>query len=476
MKSKKAEQKKKKVLVIGAGVAGEMVVAEILNHPELRQEIVGLVDDDPQKLGKSIYGKIVLGNSDDIYKICQEEEIEEILIAIPSAKGKAIRKLIEKCKKTKVDFKIVPGIYEIITGNVNINQIREVLPEDLLGREMVNIDFEEIGSFLDEKRVLITGGGGSIGSELGKQIAKFNLEKLITLDHNENSIYFTEIDLLKSNPNLSLEAIIADIRDYQRMEQIFKDYKPHIIFHAAAHKHVPLMEKYPAEAIKNNIFGTKNLMEVAHKYKAEKFILISTDKAVNPTSIMGATKKVAELLRQLFEGSSTKFISVRFGNVLGSNGSVVPLFKKQIYSGGPVTITHPEARRYFMTIQEAVSLIIQSASLGKGEEIFVLDMGQQIKIVDLAKELITLSGMSPEEDVEIKFIGLRPGEKISEELLTQKEDLSSTKYEKIFIACSDNLNREEIEKSLANLEKLSKKEDIIKALKSIITNYKPLCI
>lgn len=476
MKSEKTEQKKKRVLVIGAGIAGEMVVAEILNHPELKQEIVGLVDDDPKKLGKSVYGKIVLGNSKDIYKICQEERVEEILIAIPSAKGKIIRSLIERCKRTKVNFKIVPGIYEIITGDVNINQIREVLPEDLLGREMVSINFEEMGHFLERKRVLITGGGGSIGGELGKQIAGFNLEKLVILDHNENSIYFTEIELLKSNPNLSLEAIIADIRDYQRMEQIFKDYKPHIIFHAAAHKHVPLMEKYPMEAVKNNIFGTRNLMEVAHKYKAEKFILISTDKAVSPTSIMGATKRIAELLRQLFEGSSTKFIAVRFGNVLGSNGSVVPLFKKQICSGGPITITHPEVRRYFMTIQEAVSLIIQAASLGKGGEVFVLDMGQQIKIVDLARELITLSGMVPEEDIEIKFIGLRPGEKISEELLTPKEDLSSTKYEKIFIACSDNLSREKIEKSLSNLEKLSEKEDIIKALKNIITDYKSPCI
>ncbi|MDI6785329.1 MAG: nucleoside-diphosphate sugar epimerase/dehydratase [bacterium] len=467
------KNKKKRVLIVGAGVAGEMVVAEVLNHPEIEQEIVGLVDDDPGKLGKSVYGKIVLGSSDDIYKICQESKIEEILIAIPSANGKVVRSIIEKCKMTKANFKIVPGIYKIITGDVHINQIREVLPEDLLGREMVRTNFEEIGSFLKNKRVLITGGGGSIGSELGKQLAKFKLEKLIILDHNENNIYFTEIELLKNNPNLSLEAIIADIKDYQRIEQVFQDYIPNIIFHAAAHKHVPLMERYPEEAVKNNIFGTKNLMEISHKYKVEKFILISTDKAVNPTSVMGATKRVAELLKQLYEGGSTKFISVRFGNVLGSNGSVVPLFKKQIQKGGPITITHPEVERYFMTIQEAVSLIIQASAIGKGEEVFVLDMGQQIKIVNLAKVLITLSGMIPEEDIEIKFVGLRPGEKISEELLTQKESLSSTKYEKIFVACPDNISKEKIKESIINLEKLSKKEDIVKILKDILINYKP---
>lgn len=467
------KNKKRKVLIVGAGVAGRMVVAEILNHPEIEQEIVGLVDDDPQKLGQSVYGKIVLGNSNDIYKICQEDKVEEILVAIPSAKGKVIRNIIEKCKMAKVNFKIVPGIYEIITGDVHINQIREVLPEDLLGREMTRINFEEIGSFLEKKRVLITGGGGSIGSELGRQIAKFNLEKLIILDHNENSIYFTEINLLKNNSALSLETIIADIKDYQRIEQIFQDHMPNIVFHAAAHKHVPLMERYPQEAVKNNIFGTKNLMEISHKYKVEKFILISTDKAVNPTSVMGATKRVAELLKQLFEGSFTKFISVRFGNVLGSNGSVVPLFKKQIYEGGPVTITHPEAKRYFMTIQEAVSLVIQAASMGKGEEVFILDMGQQIKIVDLAKELIILSGMVPGEDIEIKFVGLRPGEKISEELMTKKENLNNTKHEKIFVAYPDKVSRGKIKQSLINLENLSKKEDIIKILKDIITNYNP---
>jgi len=471
--NKQGEKRKKRVLVVGAGVAGEMVVAEILNHPEINQEIVGLVDDDLKKLGKIVYGKVVLGTSDDIHKICLEEKVEEILMAIPSAKGKTIRKIIEKCKKTKVDFKIVPGIYEIITGDVYINQIREVLPADLLGRETVKINFNEILPFLENKRILVTGGAGSIGGELCKQIARFNIERLIILDNNENNLYFKEIDLLKDNPHLNLETIIVNIREYQKIEKIFQKFLPHLIFHAAAYKHVPLMERYPEEAVKNNILVTKNLMEVAHKYKAEKFILISTDKAVNPTSIMGATKRVAELLRQLFVKSETKFIVVRFGNVLGSDGSVVPLFKKQILQGGPVTITHPEVKRYFMTIPEAVSLIIQATFLGKGGEVFALDMGEQIKITDLAKELITLSGLIPQEDIEIKFIGLRPGEKLFEELLTEKENLKVTKYEKIMIASPDKIKIEELKQSLAALEKTSQKEDIIKIFKEILPNYSP---
>jgi FlaA1/EpsC-like NDP-sugar epimerase len=467
-------RKLKHLLIIGAGEAGEMVVGEILNHPELGCKIIGLIDDDPKKLGKSIFGVKVLGTKHDISRIVRERAVDEIIIAIPSASGVVIRDFVAHCKKAKVKFKIVPGVYEIIAGKVSINQIREVKPEDLLGRETVEVDLGEISEYVRRKRVLVTGAGGSIGSELSRQLAKFNLEELILLDHNENKLYFIEMELNRSHPFLPIFPLIGDIKDQQRLNHIFSEYRPQIVFHAAAHKHVPLMERNPIEAVKNNIFGTQNMMEAANGFKTERFILISTDKAVNPTSVMGATKRVAEMMMHSYKGSETKFVAVRFGNVLGSDGSVVPLFKKQIAEGGPVTVTHREAQRYFMTIKEAVQLIIQAGAMGEGGEIFFLDMGEPIKIVDLARDLITLSGLEPEVDIKIEYIGLRPGEKLVEEFPSGGK-LKRTKHKQIYLVEADRVEVEEFMKevdALREFVRVSDEEKVIKLLSKIVPTYK----
>jgi len=463
----------KRILIIGAGDAGEMVVKELEKHPELCYEAVGFIDDDVKKQGIRIHGIEVLGTREEIGNVVKQEGVEEIIIAIPSAPGRVIRDIVSRCEKTKVKFKIVPGVYEILTGNVSINQIREVKPEDLLGRESVQVDLDEISAYLANKKVLVTGAGGSIGSELCHQVAQFNPAMLILLDHNENGTYFVEIELKRKSYSFPILPIIADIKDIQRMEEIFKKYTPEIVFHAAAHKHVPLMEENPQEAIKNNIFGSKIVMELANKYNCERFVLISTDKAVNPISVMGYSKRVAELMMYSFnKNTQTKFMAVRFGNVLGSEGSVIPLFKRQIAYGGPVTVTHPEVTRYFMTIKEAVELIIQAASLGKGGEIFVLDMGEPIKIVDLARELIILSGFEPDIDIGIEYIGLRPGEKLFEELLTKEEGITSTKHKQIFIAKSDVINSQLLNDQINELEKLianeGDKKELVTKLKEIV--------
>lgn len=466
----------KRILIIGAGDAGEMVVREIERHPELGYEVVGFIDDNLEKQGISIHGIEVVGTRSEITDVVKREKVEEIIIAIPSASGMVIRDIVAHCEKTRLKFKIIPGVYEIITGDVSINQIREVKPEDLLGRESVQMNLEEISSYLANKKVLITGAGGSIGSELCHQVAQFNPEMLILVDHDENSTYFVNIELKSKSYTFPILPIIADIKDILRMEEIFKEYMPQIVFHAAAHKHVPLMEENPQEAIKNNIFGSKIIMELANKYNCERFVLISSDKAVNPINVMGYSKRIAELLMQTFNNkNNTKFMAVRFGNVLGSKGSVIPLFKRQIAKGGPLTVTHPEVTRYFMTIKEAVELIIQSASLGNGGEIFVLDMGEPIKIVDLARELITLSGLEPEVDIKIEYIGLRPGEKLFEELLTEKEGLTSTKHKHIFIAKSDVINQQWLNNQINELEKLVANEEdktkLVTKLKEIAIHY-----
>lgn len=459
----------KRILIIGAGDAGEMIAKEIERHPELSYEVVGFIDDDLKKQGIRIHGLEILGTREKIADVVKREGVEEIIIAIPSASGRIIRDIVAHCEKTRVKFKIVPGVYEIITGDVTINQIREVKPEDLLGRETVKISLDEISSYLTNKKVLITGAGGSIGSELSYLVAHFNPAMLILVDHNENSIYFVEIELKTNSYPFPILPLIADIKDRQRMEEIFKEHKPEVVFHAAAHKHVPLMEENPQEAIKNNIFGSKIVMELANKYDCERFVLISTDKAVNPISVMGCSKRIAELIMP--KNTPTKFMAVRFGNVLGSEGSVIPLFKRQIAGGGPVTVTHPEVTRYFMTIKEAVELIIQAAALGKGGEIFVLDMGEPIKIVDLAHDLITLSGFEPEVDIEIKYIGLRPGEKLFEELLTKEEGITSTKHKQIFIARSDIVNPDTLNQQLNHLQELihnENKEIIVEELRKMV--------
>lgn len=424
----------KRVLVVGAGQAGAVVIKELKNHDNLHSKPIALIDDDNSKLGARINGIPVLGDRYHIRKIAEEKKIDEIIIAMPSASKKEIREVVEECSRTKCKLKILPGIYELIDGQVSINKIREVEIEDLLGREPVKVDLNEISGYVGNKVVLVTGGGGSIGSELCRQIASFKPKRLLILDIYENNAYDIQNELTRKYPDLELDVLIASIRDKARLDEIFRTYLPQVVFHAAAHKHVPLMENNPQEAIKNNVFGTRNVAECAHEYGTEKFVLISTDKAVNPTNIMGATKRTAEMIIQSMNVSSkTEFVAVRFGNVLGSNGSVIPLFKKQIAEGGPVTVTHPEVTRYFMTIPEAVQLVIEAGAMAKGGEIFVLDMGEPVKIIDLARNLIRLSGFEPDVDMEIKVVGLRPGEKLYEELLMDEEGLSATKNDKIFV-------------------------------------------
>lgn len=455
-----SKKKSKRVLIIGAGLAGAMVIKELKNHEELNSKPIGLIDDDEGKLGKVINGVPVLGDRYHIRKVVEKKKIDEIIIAIPSAPKGEIREIVEECSKTKCKLKIVPGMFELIDGKVSINEIREVDIEDLLGREAVKTDLDEMSMYLKHKTVLVTGGGGSIGSELCRQIATFSPRKLLILDIYENNAYDIQNELIRNHPELNLEVLIASIRDRKRMEEIFARYKPEAVFHAAAHKHVPLMEANPQEAIKNNVFGTLNVAECADIFGAEKFVLISTDKAVNPTNIMGATKRIAETIVQaMSKKSNTEFVAVRFGNVLGSNGSVIPLFKKQIAEGGPVTVTHPEVTRYFMTIPEAVQLVIQAGAMAKGGEIFVLDMGEPVKILDLAENLIRLSGFEPYKDIDIEIVGLRPGEKLYEELLMNEEGLTETKHHKIFIGKPLQIDLKLLQAQLNRLSETIKGED-----------------
>ena len=424
----------KKVLVIGAGTAGALVVRELDRRLELEKKVVGLIDDDKQKLGTYIDGVRVLGNRHDIKKIVKEKDVEEIIIAIANLEKKILKELINECKDLKVKVKIMPGLNEIIDGKFSVESIRDVDVNDLLGRETVKLDYSGIADYLQEKIVLVTGGGGSIGSELCRQIVRFNPKQLIIFDIYENNAYEIQMELKRNYPELNLVTLIGSVRDKVRLEHIFNKYRPNVVFHAAAHKHVPLMEDSPCEAIKNNVMGTLNVAEVASKYKVERFVLISTDKAVNPTNVMGASKRLCEMIIQAInKESNTDFVAVRFGNVLGSNGSVVPLFKKQIAKGGPVTLTHKEITRFFMTIPEAAQLVLQAGVYAKGGEIFVLDMGEPVKIYDLAENLIKLSGFEPNKDIKIEVTGLRPGEKLYEELLMDEEGLKNTAHEKIFI-------------------------------------------
>ncbi|MGB9790956.1 MAG: polysaccharide biosynthesis protein [Thermacetogeniaceae bacterium] len=431
---------KRRALIVGAGDAGAIVARELKNHPSLGLEPIGFIDDDTRKHGLYLLGLPVLGRREDIPSIVRRHEVDEIIIAIPSAPGRAIREIVDICKETGARLKTLPGVYELIDGRVSISQIRDVQVEDLLGREPVQLNLEEIAAYLSGKVILVTGAGGSIGSELCRQIARFRPALLVLLDNSENNLFEIEQEIRERFPALRASAQLADIRDRERVEKIFKEYFPHVVFHAAAYKHVPMMERFPEHAVSNNIFGTYVVASAAERYGAEVFILISTDKAVHPVSVMGATKRAAELLIQQLDrenkarGGKTRYAAVRFGNVLGSRGSVIPIFKRQISQGGPVTVTHPEMERYFMTIPEAVQLIIQAGALAKGGEIFVLDMGEPVKIVDLARDLIRLSGLEPDEDIEIKFTGIRPGEKLREELFTEREKMTATRHSRILIA------------------------------------------
>ena len=467
----------KRVAIFGAGDAGAMIAKEIELHPEMRYKLVAFLDDSDDKKGRKVNGIPVLGGIEDIEDVVDSKNIDEIIIAIPSAKPAIINNIYERCSKTDCKVKILPSMSQLINETISLQKIKDVDIEDLLGREPFMANLEEIAQYLGGKVVLVTGGGGSIGSELCRQIASYEPRKLLMLDNYENNLYDILNELTKKYPELDLVPIIANVREMNRLDEIFAEYKPNIVFHAAAHKHVPLMESHPEEAIKNNVFGTWNVAHCADKHQAERFVLISTDKAVNPTNVMGATKRIAEMIIQsLNEKSKTEFVAVRFGNVLGSNGSVIPLFKKQIEQGGPVTVTHPDITRFFMTIPEAVQLVIQAGSMAQGGEIFVLDMGQPVKIMDLARNLIRLSGFEPNEDIDIEITGLRPGEKLYEELLMNEEGLKATKHNKIFVAKPLHTDYELLKRELEHLSttiyKTADHQEIKEYVKVLVPTYK----
>lgn len=466
---------KKNVLIIGAGVAGTTILREIQNSDKISLRAVGFIDDDEAKIGTSIMGVTVLGKTDDVAKYAKETKADLIIIAIPTTSAKNIKRISNLCLNTGCEIKTLPGLYQLIDGEVSVSRLRDVDVQDLLGREPVKVNLDEVMGYIEDQVVLVTGGGGSIGSELCRQIASHNPKQLIILDIYENNAYEIEQEIKRKLPNVNLLTLIASIRDSGKMDDVFKTYRPDIVFHAAAHKHVPLMETSPNEAVKNNVFGTYKVVKCADKYGVKKFVQISTDKAVNPTNIMGATKRVCEMIIQAFSRKSkTQFVAVRFGNVLGSNGSVIPLFKKQIAEGGPVTVTHKDIIRYFMTIPEAVSLVLQAGAYANGGEIFVLDMGEQVRIYDLAVNLIKLSGYEPDKDIEIKVTGLRPGEKLYEERLMAEEGLEKTANDRISIGKPIEMDDEKL---FATLEKLyteayNESEEMKDLVKELVPTYK----
>lgn len=451
---------RRRALVVGAGDAGQMVVREIKHRLELGVDVVGFVDDDATKVRKRIGNLTVFGTTKELAKLAEELFIDQVIIAIPSAPAGEIRRIVDICKQCEVEVKILPGLFELIDGRVSISQLREVSLEDLLGREPVDLDSSSIAQYIEGKRVLVTGAGGSIGSELCRQIMRFQPEELILLGRGENSIFTIHQELLRRPEPVRLTTVIADIRDHQRMANLFAKHRPHVVFHAAAHKHVPLMEANVSEAVTNNIGGTRTVAKLSDEFGVERFVLVSSDKAVNPTSVMGATKRIAELVVQdLSRQSRTNFVAVRFGNVLASRGSVIPIWRQQIANGGPVTVTHPEVTRYFMLIPEAVQLIMQAGAIGDPGDIFVLDMGKPIKILDLAHDLIKLSGLRPGQDIAIEFVGLRQGEKLHEELLTQEEGLTKTSYRKIFVGKPQGIERQLLETELQNIFRYAQSDD-----------------
>ncbi|MFW5878212.1 MAG: polysaccharide biosynthesis protein [Myxococcota bacterium] len=421
-------------LLIGAGEAGVMVAKEIASWPGLGIAPVGFLDDDPMKLGSEIYGLRVLGTSAQCAEIAERTGAEQVLITISNVPGRVIRKLHAECREAGLDAKIIPGVYEIVGGKVNLERIRSVAIEDLLGREQVELETDVIAGAVQGRTVMVTGAGGSIGSELCRQIIGFDPALVLLVEQAENALFEIHRELLGLDHALPVVPVIADVTDRSRMKAIFQRYRPEVVLHAAAHKHVPMMEWNPGEAVKNNVFGTRTVADLADAHGVKRFVLISTDKAVNPTSVMGATKRVAEIYIQAISArSKTKFLAVRFGNVLGSSGSVIPIFRRQIAAGGPVTVTHPEMKRYFMTIPEACQLVLQAGAMGEGGEVFILDMGEPVKISDLARDMIRLSGMEPGEDIDIEYTGMRPGEKLFEELSVQDEAADKTRHPKIFV-------------------------------------------
>ena len=476
----KERTERKNLLIIGAGEAANEIIKTVKNTMKGYYNIVGLIDDNPNKMNYAISGIKILGTRDDIAEICKQYKVDLIFFSISNIDNKNKKEILNICQETGVKIRVLPSIADIIKNKSLLQNLRDVEIEDLLGREPIILANENIGELIKGKSILVTGGGGSIGSELCRQIAKFNPSRLIIFDIYENNLYNIEMELKQNHYDEKFEivAIVGSVRDKKRLEQVFKKYNPYLVFHAAAHKHVPLMEVSPLEAIKNNVFGTYNVANYADKYSVKRFILISTDKAVNPTNIMGATKRMCEMIIQAFnQKSKTEFAAVRFGNVLGSNGSVLPLFKKQISAGGPVTVTHKEITRFFMTIPEAVSLVLQAMSYAKGGEIFVLDMGEPVKIYDLAVSLIKLSGLEPNVDIPIEITGLRPGEKLYEELLMSEEGLQTTAHNKIFIGKPSDITYEQMLKKLGKLEEIIQNENIsvnkIKdTMKQVVPTYK----
>jgi FlaA1/EpsC-like NDP-sugar epimerase len=466
---------RKKILVVGAGDAGEMLMREIIRAHSAKFEPVGFVDDAKHKVGEQIHGVPVLGKIALVPELVEQHQIDEVILAIPSLSGKEMRAIVEMCRETGAHIRTLPGMDRIIDGRVTMSQLQAVKIEDLLGRAPVQLDTDAISDFIRSRVVLVTGAGGSIGSELCRQIARFGPGKIVLVEQAENSLFHIHRHLVREFPDVSVVPAIADICDTKRLEAIFASERPNVVFHAAAHKHVPMMEENPGEAIKNNVFGTKKVADMADAFGVDKFVMVSTDKAVNPTSIMGVSKRTAEIyVQSLSQRSRTHYVTVRFGNVLGSAGSVIPLFQEQIANGGPVMVTHPEMKRYFMTIPEACQLILQAGTMGSGGEIFVLDMGEPVKIVDLARDLISLSGLTPGEDIEIKFSGMRPGEKLFEELATDDEHADKTKHPKIFVGRFRPYESTRVEESLTELHALSDGEDreaIKRAFARLVPEY-----
>ncbi len=469
----------RRVLIVGAGDAAETIIREINRQRVERFRVIGLVDDDPGKRGILIHDVPVLGSTQDIRKICDQENIEEIIIAMPSATQKELRRVIELCSGTKLKFQSLPGMGDLIDGRVTVSQIRPVDINDLLGREAVELDAEAVANFIFDRVVLVTGAGGSIGSEMSRQICQFGPKHLILLEQAETPLFDIENELRKSAPDILLTPTVCDIYDRQRVMAVWAESRPNVVIHAAAHKHVPLMELNPCEAIKNNILGTKNVADASCKYDVAEFVTISTDKAVNPSSIMGCSKRVGEIYTQALngrDGCRTQFKAVRFGNVLGSSGSVVPTFRRQIAAGGPITVTHPEMTRYFMTITEAAQLVLQAAATGQGGQIFLLDMGEPVNIADLARQMITLSGFRPEEDIDIIYTGVRPGEKLFEELHTDSEDIQPTLHPKVMIWSHQPIPWDQVERAITDLSALQNCPDrakIVETLRRIVPEYEP---
>ncbi len=463
-----------RVMIIGAGDAGCMLTREILNSNYVNMDLKCIVDDDNRKVGRYIYGIKVAGTRKDIPRLAEKYKIERIIVALPSLNRSQLRPIIQICHDTGCEVQILPGVYQLVNEEVSVSRLRKVEIEDLLGREPVSIDIQKILDYVQGRVVLVTGGGGSIGSELCRQIAGHFPKQLIIIDIYENNAYDIQNELLRKYPDLNLVVLIASVRDEKRINSIFSTYRPEIVYHAAAHKHVPLMENSPNEAIKNNVGGTLKMVVAADRWHVKRFVMISTDKAVNPTNIMGASKRICEMIIQSYNRKSeTDYVAVRFGNVLGSNGSVIPLFKKQIEEGGPVTVTHPDIIRYFMTISEAVSLVLQAGAYAKGGEIFVLDMGEPVKILDLAKNMITLSGYKVDEDIKIVFTGLRPGEKLYEELLMSEEGLTSTPNKLIHIGKPIEFDEDKFYSQLDDLLKAAQQESpaIRQLVKELVPTY-----